>query len=149
MLFSNRVSFAMSDCRFGHGWRGLLELVIASGSIAQACRQRLIFVQVETMKLPVLSLLVTKARFRAGHDTVTGWLQFMPMATHPTLLSAWVSYDQGIVWDVIGDYGAGGDEGVAANCDTAENRGIGPNSSAASDNRLLVETSPADLRARV
>src|ERR1043166_1840554 len=73
----------------------------------------------------------------------------MPMATHPTLLSAWVSYNQGIVWDVIGDHGAGGDEGVAANCDTAENGGIGPNSSAASDQRLLVETSPAHLRARV
>ena len=73
----------------------------------------------------------------------------MPMTAHPSLKSAWNSHDKAIIRHVLGDDGAGGNEGVAAEGDAADDGGIGSDGGAAADQGPLVEAVPFDLTAGI
>lgn len=71
------------------------------------------------------------------------------MPRHPSSLLSWNADDEGVIGNVLGHDGAGGDEGVAADRDPADNRRVCTDRGAAADQGFLIQGMPDHLRTRI
>src|SRR5262249_10315281 len=125
--------------------RSPLKLVVASCPLAQARWQWLIFSQIQTAK-SVRCFFVAEARLRACHHAIPTGFQSMSMTAHPSFLPGRISYNQGIVRNILRDHTPGCDKSVSANRYSTDDGCVRSNCGATPDNCLFVKTSPADLR---
>ena len=73
----------------------------------------------------------------------------MAMAAHPTFLLAGDTDDEGIIGNVLGNDGSGGDEAVAAQGYSADDGGVGTDGGAAANQGLFIKRMAKDLGTRI
>ena len=88
----------------------------------------------QTFDLTGLQLIVGAGN-RAGSGAITaqGQVEAFAMLAHPANLAGGDAGHEGVRLDVMGDHGAGGDEGVFAKGDAADQGGVGADGGAALD----------------
>src|SRR6266851_8011421 len=92
------------------------QFFVGLGALAQVRWQRCFFIQIEAPQNAGLNFLITVPALRTQHHPVgVGRLESVPMATHPSDPTGWVSDDQCEVGYVLGNHRTGSDERITPN----------------------------------